>query len=685
MTNQNAAKTGLDCAIQVGQSVYTCTRPAPLMPQPASARAPGRSAASATACGVVDITPDKSLIRKLGSTGYRTYEALSELIDNSIDARMSGPITIRVTLDYAGQSVVVSDDGVGMGLGELGDAMTLAKETDYPRGKKLGMFGLGMKTACSFLGRTFAVTASRPGADLEYAIEYDEGAWEMNASAGWKNFPYSTRAKRDKRAHGTSIAITKLKVPLYPEQTTIFKKRFGERYAEYIRDRQAIITVNSVTCAPVSPVLEKGSARRFKVKTSAGMLPAQIGLLRRRSVVGSYGIDLYYRGRLIKAHTRFGIRDHPEVAKVVGRISLDHVPVNFYKTGYNVESGDYKEAEDAFRNHPAVKDVIKRQRSGALRAPADPQAIYDYILGRAADPPRIDARLGRDASKRLLDSLGPLDFAAGGLGVRVEYDSAGGDLYTAALKGKRLEVTINTRSPLFATVKNPLYLVAMAVTEARAMAAGGAGTVPLFKERNRAMSSLIGGWARGAAAGAGRPTAPLDAKEYRLATDLEDLYSFLNTHYPFKFTFSGLSTLLDYTHNALGYPFYSLYTEKAQGGHLLDAIFKCRGDYAPLLDPVGDDLKMFFGLASSRPIIVVREFPPGEIAAPLAPPARAWMDLFREVSRYRMPLAPEDLSSTLEGLRDRRLLVKDDLVSVLRRRGKRDMAMSIIEQVFAAQ
>lgn len=655
------------------------------MPRLASAHAPGRPAAPAKAGGKIDITPDKSLIRKLGSTGYRTYEALSELIDNSIDARMQGPINIRITLDYAGQSIAVSDDGVGMGLGELRDAMTIAKETDYPRGKKLGMFGLGMKTACSFLGKTFAITTSKPDADLEYAIEYDEGAWEKRASAGWKNFPYSTQAKIDKRAHGTSIEISKLKVPLYQEQTTIFKKRFGERYAEYMRDKQAAITINSVSCAPVSPVLEKGSAKHFKVKTSAGMLPAQIGLLLRRSVVGSYGIDLYYKGRLIKAHTRFGIRDHPEVAKVVGRISLDHVPVNFYKTGYITESREYKEAEDAFRSHPAVRGMIKGQRSGAPRAPADSQATYDYILGRTAEPPRIDPRLGRDASKRLLDSLKPLDFATSGLSVRVGYDGAGGDLYTATLKGKRLEVTINTRSPLFATVKNPLYLVAMAVTEAKAMAAGGAGMMSFFKERNRAMSSLIGGWSRGAAAGAGRPAAPPDAKEYRLASDLEDLYSFLNMHYPFKFTFSGLSTLLDYTHNALGYPFYSLYTEKSQGGYLLDAIFKCGGDYAPLLDPVGDDLKMFFNLASSKPIVVVREFPPSEIAAPLAPPARAWMDLFREASRYRMPLATEDLSSTLEGLRDRRLLAKGDLLPVLKRRGKQDMAMSIIEQVFAAQ
>lgn len=651
------------------------------MPQPASARAPGRSAASATACGVVDITPDKSLIRKLGSTGYRTYEALSELIDNSIDARMSGPINIRIILDYAGQSIVVSDDGVGMGLGELGDAMTLAKETDYPRGKKLGMFGLGMKTACSFLGRAFAVTASRPGADLEYVAEYDEDAWEGNASTGWRNFPYSTRAKRDKDTHGTSIAVTKLKVPLYAEQTTIFKKRFGERYAEYIRDKQATITINSVSCAPVSPALEKGTAKRFKVRTSAGMLPAQIGLLRRRSVVGSYGIDLYHRGRLIKAHTRFGIRDHPQIAKVVGVVSLDHVPVNFYKTGFIVESKEYKEAEDAFRSHPALRETVQKSAHPSHR-PADSSAIYGYLTGRTSDPPDVSPRPGRAESRKLLDSLTPFEFSAGNRHVAIRYDDAGGELYTLSRKGAGLEVTINKNSPVFAAAKNPLYMVALAVAEAKITAAGSKGSRPFLEERNRVLASLMDGWAR---PGGRHSAVAAGPAEYCLSRNLDDLHKHLDIYYPFKFAFSGLSTLVHYTHNALATPFYSLYTEKGQGRHLAEAVIGCGDGYAPLLNPVGDDLDIFFDLTRTKNVIVVREYAPREITGPLAPPARAWADLFREVSRYRMPLMSEDLLATLEELRDRHLLDRDDLEAVLKRRGKHGGAQDILERVFAAQ
>lgn len=646
----------------------------------------GRAQARAAASGALDITPDKSLIRKLGSTGYRTYEALSELVDNSIDARTSGPVSIRVTLDYAKRSMGVADDGVGMGLAELKDAMTLGRETSYPRGKQLGLFGLGMKTACSFLGRSFTVATSRRNSDLEYVVEYDEGGWEGDASIGWENFPYAARPKKDRKGHGTAITITDLKVPLYAEQTTIYKRRLGERYAAHIKQGQARISVNQGECDPVSPQLAKGSMRRFTLETPAGAAPAWIGLLRRRSVVGSYGIDLYYKDRLIKAHTRFGIRDHPEVAKVVGSVSLDHVPVNFYKTGFIVESKEYKEAEGAFRDHPAVREAARSQRTEAPRIPVEPPAIYDYLLGRASEPPRIDLRPGRAASKRMLDALTPFEFEAGRYSVAVRYSDAGGSLYSMGLRGGRLTITINKGSPLFASVKSPLYLVALAVTEARIAAAAGnvADAASYLEERNRALAPIIGGWDR---AGAAPPAAKgaAAAREYRLSPCLEELHSFLDVHYPHKFAFTVLSTLASYTHNALASPFYSLYTEKRQGRQLADTILKCGSRYAPLISPVGGDLDLLFDLAHPKDMVVIREYAPSEIAGPLAPPARAWADLFREVSRYRMPLMPEDLSATLEELRDRQLLDRHALESVLRRRGRPGKAQAIIEQVFAAQ
>ena len=646
-------------------------------------RAPAKPG-SAAADGVPDMAPGKSLIQKPGSTGHRTYEALSELVDNSIDARMSGPVSVRVALDYAGQSMRVADDGAGMALSELRDAMAIGKEAAHSPGKGLGLSGLGMKTACSLLGGSFTIVTSKPGSSVEHVVDYDEDSWERKPAAQRHRFPYSERPKEDKGGHGTRITITKAKVPLYAEQTTKFKRRFGERYATYLKQRQAKITINSVACKPASPQLARSTTRRFRVDTPAGPIRAWAGLLQRRSVAGSCGISLYCKDRLIKARTRFGIRDRPQAARVVGGVSLDHVPVNFYKTGFITESAEYKEAEDAFRAHPALREVV--QKSGlAPRRPADPSAIYGYLTGGAGDPPRISTRPGRAESRMLLDALTPFEFSAGGRRVAIRYGDAAGGLYTLSPKGDSLEVTINRNSPVFAAAKNPLYMVALAVAEAKIAAAGGKGLRPFLEERNRALELLVGGWARQDGKPPAAAAAAEEPSEYRLSPNLDDLRRHLGTYYPFKFAFSGLSTLVHYTHNALATPFYSLYTEKGQGRHLAEIVIGCGDSYAPLLNPVGDDLDLFFDLTRTRNVVAIREYAPGEIAGPLAPPARAWADLFREASRYRMPLMPEDLTATLEELRDRRLLGRRDLEAVLRRRGKHASARHILDQVFAAQ
>lgn len=648
-------------------------------------RAPAKPVLAA-ADGVLDTAHGKSPIRKPGLTGHRTYEALSELVDNSIDARMSGTISVHVALDYAGQSMRVADDGAGMALSELKDAMTIAKEAAHPPGKGLGLSGLGMKTACTLLGGSFTIVTSKLGSSVEYVLDYDEDSWERKPAVRRRRFPYSERPKEDKGGHGTAITITKAKVPLYAEQTTKFKRRFGERYAAYLKQRQAKITINTIACKPVSPRLARNTTRRFRVDTPAGPIRAWAGLLQRRSVAGSCGISLHCKDRLIKAHTRFGIRGCPQTARVVGGISLDHVPVNLYKTGFVTESAEYKEAEDAFRAHPALMEVV--QKSGlAPRQPADPSAIYGYLTGGTGDPPGISARPGRAESERLLDALTPFEFSAGGRRVAIRYGDAGGGLYTLSPRGAGLEVTINRNSPVFAAAKNPLYMVALAVAEAKMAAAGGKGLLPFLEERNREIARLVAGWARqdGKPPAAAAAAADEEPAEYRLSRSLDDLRRHLDVYYPFKFAFSGLSTLVHYTHNALATPFYSLYTEKGQGRHLAEMVVGCGDRYAPLLNPVGDDLDLFFDLTRSKSVVVIREYAPGEIAGPLAPPARAWADLFREVSRYRMPLMPEDLTATLEELRDRRLLGRRDLEAVLRRRGKRAGARHILDQVFAAQ
>ena len=62
-------------------------------------------------------TVDSSLIRELGERLVgKPYVALAELIKNSYDADAN-----RVDIDFTGDSIVVSDDGIGMTFAEFRD------------------------------------------------------------------------------------------------------------------------------------------------------------------------------------------------------------------------------------------------------------------------------------------------------------------------------------------------------------------------------------------------------------------------------------------------------------------------------------------------------------------------------------------------------------------------------------
>lgn len=636
--------------------------------------------------GHLDITPDKSLIRKLGSTGYRTYEAISELVDNSIDARGGRKVAVRVSIGHADGSIGVEDDGTGMGLAELRDAMTVAREAAHPRGRRLGTFGLGMKSACSFLGRSFSVVTSKAGSSTEYIVEYDEDDWEGDESIGWRRFPYTTRKKPDPSAHGTRVLIGKLRVPIYAEQTTVFKKRLGERYAEYMRQGQAEIRINSVACEPVSHKLAEGSVREFEVETSAGPVPAWIGMLERRSVVGSYGIDLYYRNRLIKMHSKFGIRKHPDMARIVGRISLDHVPVNFNKTDFIAESAEYAEAERAFREHPAVREATRAQRQGGgVEAAAPAAGVYDYLLGRTDDPAPIARRMGRAASERLLGALRPARFRVGGRTVRIDYADSGGAPYAVEMRGSAVRVTVNRKSRLFSAVANPLYLVALAVAEARALCTAEGGMGDFLGERSQIWTHVMEGWLPGerdAEAGSRRQRRRAALDGYRLSRRLEGLGSFLERRYEFVFEFSGLSTLEAYTHNVLGTPVYSLYTQKGQGKYLRDLVIEHDEAFVPLVGPNGDAVRELLDANRGRPFVAIREYAKGSLRRGLAPPATAWMDLLREVRYHHMPVLEEDLATILLRLRERGLASISELEAVARRRGKISDLREFADYVF---
>ena len=307
----------------------------------------------------VDITPDLSLMEKLGSVGFAPEEALAEFVDNSIDALydpksgqrvLDGPT--EVTLDLTGDSILVSDTSAGI---EDFDRCMKTAWSEKSGGESLGEFGLGMKTAAMSLGRRVRIRSKRIGESLEHATSLDldewyrQGRWSIEVED--KSSPLQD--------HFTEISIDKLHVDpvLYLAE---LKERLAERFAPLIQDKEVIIRVNKQTLHSEPPrfldskdksltfaISETGvknfqKRMDFEFTIEGRRITGWIDFLERRSPSGRFGFHVFRGRRLIQPHVKIGVLDHPNNSNLFGHIYLPHdFAVSFTKNRIEWRAGRF--------------------------------------------------------------------------------------------------------------------------------------------------------------------------------------------------------------------------------------------------------------------------------------------------------------------------------------------------------
>lgn len=114
----------------------------------------------------ITLRPDpKRLIESLRDTGYDFNSAMADVVDNSVDAGAT-KISIKIEMDREGEiEISIADNGCGMDLETLKDAMTYGSVRNNDP-KRLGKFGIGLKTASTAFCRRLSVI-TRPAAKAE--------------------------------------------------------------------------------------------------------------------------------------------------------------------------------------------------------------------------------------------------------------------------------------------------------------------------------------------------------------------------------------------------------------------------------------------------------------------------------------------------------------------------------------
>jgi len=598
----------------------------------------------------IDITPDRSLIKKLGRIGYRTEQAIAELVDNSIDARVAGTREeVGVELDFGRRRIIVRDDGAGMGLDALRRAWVLGSSPHAASGR-LGMFGIGMKSACSALGRSFSTRTTVMGSTVELTAAYDENRW-LGGKGGWPGLDVE-ESSAEASAHGTTVSVSDLSVALYRGQASHIRASFGRRYAHYIFDGQVRITVNGRLCVPIEPDIDVGSKVPLDIDLPGGnRAHGWAAILRGRPTGADSGFGLYRNGRLVTSHARLGAGAMAHMPWVVGELHLDHVPVNVLKTGFLTDSAAYRDAMGAVLASPAIRELATMS---ARRKGGEPDHALALDGGGAAA--RLP-RLGDAASRRLLHALsdsGPI--GSGRMPVVLEDADSG--VYRVVGSGANAVIAVNRNSGLFRAFRNPVYLLGMLRIEARALS-GHPDAQRLLSDRNREWEGFVSERSRaGAAHGRAR-------SRDTLPESLAELRDMITSRSSARFQFTALSILWPFLNNLYRVMTHTVYTARG-AGHELKGIISGYDGYRTLLDPNSAQVRVTHDAMDGGSLVVIRERHdvPKSTAATYS---KAWVDLYAEAKRGCSGVYERELEMFWD-LEAYSLMSKDEVLRFAKRR-----------------
>lgn len=122
------------------------------------------------------------LMQSLRHLDYDNAAAINDLIDNSIDAGATS-IFVDIVPGSKGEieSVIVVDNGSGMGYYTLDEALRLGSETGRNPTYDLGLYGMGLLTASISMGRRLEVISKAKGSDVLIGVQDIDEIIEKNA------------------------------------------------------------------------------------------------------------------------------------------------------------------------------------------------------------------------------------------------------------------------------------------------------------------------------------------------------------------------------------------------------------------------------------------------------------------------------------------------------------------------
>ena len=293
-----------------------------------------------------DITPHRSIMTKIGETNYTLQEALSELIDNSIDARIDDEV-LKIELTVNNDVVSIKDNGIGMTKQAIVNSLKLGYSEKVG---SLGEFGLGMKSSINCLGNNFTIETTNKDSNEVYVAHFNQKEWLKNGD--WKNFPIVIREKSKKDfQHGTFIEITDLKTKF---NDGIIDKTFFElnmRFSQFIQSGQIELVINGKKCKDVDFNIIKGTRKEINKKIGKITVNGWWAYKLQDVDKTFFGFNTFRRGRLVTILDKMGLSRNESIKQIIGELNISGVPISHDKTGWITTSDEYFELITFLRSY----------------------------------------------------------------------------------------------------------------------------------------------------------------------------------------------------------------------------------------------------------------------------------------------------------------------------------------------
>ena len=293
----------------------------------------------------IDISPHRSILAKISQTGYSIQEAIAELIDNAIDARLPQERLV-VSVDITPELITVTDNGSGMTEEQAAKSIRLGFSE---KKLQLGEFGLGLKTSTSFLGHGFTLITSPRNSEEEYILEYDQDHWLEHGD--WNKYPFIVNRGVEPAKSGTTVMIRRLKVDITEKLLTSIKQEFGMRFGPFIQNQELELIINHEPCPPFIPSILDDKKNEFTFEFKGGKAWGWWGYQLSGLNQSYYGFHTYRRGRLVTTYDKIGLTPNQDIKQIVGDLHIEGVPITHDKKGFLKSSEEYRALEKEIREY----------------------------------------------------------------------------------------------------------------------------------------------------------------------------------------------------------------------------------------------------------------------------------------------------------------------------------------------